>query len=367
MRKPLDAAEVYAKLKARIEANKFPVAPIYLELADKLFPGDKEIIPRIIALLADSDQVKILAALPDSDFPPGSGRTLEVTDAFARKLGMEKAIVQRHVQELFEKGVVFPTKKGPAMARTFLQLHDAALGNPIYDKSLGRIYFDLWGSIEGPMLKPAPQDLRSDYASAVRVIPRWPSIKDVPGVQPFEDARAILQSRSLIALIRCGCKASHTDRWCGVPDESCITVERTAQYNLDRKTGRKISADEAISIIEKYDKFPTVHLAINQRDVTQLLCNCHYCCCLGIKFAQKSRFVCEVDPRKCKGCKVCVERCQFQATSLKKYEGIEGEKAFSDPEICRGCGSCVITCKSGARTMKLVRPVEHVPDSASIY
>ena len=62
-----------------------------------------------------------------------------------------------------------------------------------------------------------------------------------------------------------------------------------------------------------------------------------------------------------------MERCQFSATSMKKYGGIEGEKAFSDPDICRGCGSCVITCKSGARSMKLVRPIEHVPESMSIY
>jgi NAD-dependent dihydropyrimidine dehydrogenase PreA subunit len=365
--KPPDPVEAYAKLKTRIEENKFPIEPVYFELANKIFPGDKEIMPRIIARLANAEQAKIVAALPDPDLPAGAGKSLEVSDAFAAKLGMDKAAVNKHIRELFEKGLVFPTKKGPGMARTFLQLHDAALGHPVYDESLGRIYFDLWGFIEGPMRKPEPKDIPINHTSEVRVVPRWASVKDVPGVQAWEDARAILKSRDLIALMRCGCKASHTDRWCGTPDESCITLDRTAQYNLDRKTGRKISADEAMAIIEKYDRLPTVHLTVNQREVTQLLCNCHYCCCLAIKFAQKSRFVCEVDPKKCKGCKVCVERCQFQATSMKKYDGIEGEKAYSDPEICRGCGSCVITCKSGARSMKLVRPLEHVPEALSIY
>jgi NAD-dependent dihydropyrimidine dehydrogenase PreA subunit len=52
---------------------------------------------------------------------------------------------------------------------------------------------------------------------------------------------------------------------------------------------------------------------------------------------------------------------------MKKYDGIEKEKAFCDPAICRGCGSCNITCKPGARTMKLVRPLEHVPEALSIY
>jgi NAD-dependent dihydropyrimidine dehydrogenase PreA subunit len=365
--KPLDPKEVYAKLKARIEENKFPIEPIYFELANKLFPGDKQIMPRIIARLANAEQARIVAALPDPDFPATSGRSLEVSDAFASKLGIDKAVVKRHIRELYEKGLLFPTKKGPAMARTYLQLHDAALGNPNYDESLGRIYYDLWGSIEGQMVKPSPADLPTGRPGEFRIVPRWASIKDVQGVQPFEDAHAILKSRNLIVLMRCGCKASHTDRWCGVPPESCITLDRTAEYNLDRGTGRKISADEAISIIEKFDKQPTVHVTVNQREVAQLLCNCHYCCCLAIRVAQKSRFISQVDPKKCKGCKVCVERCQFQANSMKKYEGIEGEKAFCDPEICRGCGSCNITCKSGARTMKLVRPIEHVPETLSIY
>jgi Na+-translocating ferredoxin:NAD+ oxidoreductase subunit B len=365
--KPLDANEVYARLKDRVEKQKFMVDPIYFELANKLMPGDKEVMPRILACLANAEQIRIVAALPDPDLPPVAGRSLEVSDAFARKLGMDKALINKHIQELFEKGLLFPTKKGPAMARNFIQLHDAALGNPKYDDKLGRIYYDLWGSIEGPMPKASPANLIAGRATEFRVIPRRASIKDVPGMQPFEDAHAILKARDLIVLIPCGCKRSHTDRWCGVPEESCLTLDRTAQYNLDKKIGRKVSADEAIVIIEKFDKLPTVHTTVNQREVTQLLCNCHYCCCLAIKYVGKSRFINEVDPKKCKGCKVCVERCQFQAVSVKKYDGIEGEKAFVDPEICRGCGSCVITCKSGARTMKLVRPPEFVPESVSVY
>jgi hypothetical protein len=162
MTKPADPVEVYAKLKARIEENKFPIEPIYFELANKIFPGDKELMPRIIARLANAEQARIVAALPDPDLPAGPGKTMEVSDAFAARLGMDKAVINSHIRELFEKGLLFPTKKGPAMARTFLQLHDAALGNPNYDDSLGRIYFDLWGVIEGPMNKAVPRDLRAN-------------------------------------------------------------------------------------------------------------------------------------------------------------------------------------------------------------
>lgn len=364
--KQSDPVEIYARLKARVAKEPLPVEQVYYELAGRLAPGDKEIMPRIIARLANPEQARIVAALPDPEMQAVGGRSLEISDSFAAKLNMDKSLIEKHIRELFEKGLLFPTKKGPAMARNFIQLHDAALGNPRYDDQLGQIYYDLWAFYEGPMTKPAPKDFHGDHAE-FRVLPRWASIKDVPGVQPFEDARAILKSQSLIVLVQCGCKRSHTERGCGVPEEVCLTLGRTAQYNLDKRMGRKISCDEAVELIEKLDKQPVVHTTVNQREVAQLLCNCHYCCCLAFKSVQKSRFIVQVDQEKCKGCKVCVERCQFQASSMKKYEGIEGERSYSDPEICRGCGSCVITCKAGARTMKLVRPLEHVPESFSIY
>jgi len=364
--KPTDPQAIYSKLKERVESNKFTVDQIYYDLAVKLSPFDKEFMPRIIAMMANHEQARIVAALPDPDLPPGTGRSLEVSEAFASRLNMEKTLVDKHIHELFEKGLLFPTKKGPAMARTFLQLHDAALGNSNYDDKYGSIFYDLWGAQEGSMAKPSPKD-RPPQQSEGRLIPRWPSVKDVPGLQPFEDVHAILKGQDLIVLLPCGCKRSHTDRWCKVPQESCITFGRTAQYNLDRRMGKKISFEEAVKVVERFDKLPVIHCTINQREVTQLLCNCHYCCCLFMRFADRSRFQSEVDPEKCRGCKVCVERCQFSANTMKEYPGLKGERAYTDPEVCRGCGSCVVTCKAGAHTMKLVRPPEHVPQAMSLY
>jgi len=361
-----DEVQIFKQLKERVAKQPKPVDPVYYELAEQLMPGDKEYMPRILSKLATPDQAKIVAALPDPDVKAASGRSLEVSEAFARKLGMDKATVDKHIQELFEEGLLFPTKKGPAVARTFIQLHDAALGNPRYDEKLGKDYFDLWGILEGPMGQPKLQDIRPGH-SEFRIMPRWKSIQGVQGVEPYEDVRAILKAQDLIVMLHCGCKRSHTERWCGIPEESCMTVGRTAQYNLDRNAGRKITFEQALEILDRYDKLPTVNLTVNQRDVGQLVCNCHYCCCLAIKGAAKSRFVAVIDPGKCKSCKVCLDRCQFGAISLTAYPGLEGERAVIDAEICRGCGSCVISCKAEARTMKVVRPPEHIPESLNIY
>jgi NAD-dependent dihydropyrimidine dehydrogenase PreA subunit len=353
-------------LKKRVEENKFPVDQVYYDLAARLAPMDREYMPRIIALMATPQQARIVAALPDPDLKPAAAKTLEISDAFAAKLDMDKALIESHIHELFEKGLLFPTKKGPAMARTFLQLHDAALGNTNYDDKYGKLFYDLWGVIEGQMGKPAPA--KPPTHSEGRIIPRWQSVKDVPGLQPFEDVHAILKGQELIVLLPCGCKRSHTDRSCEVPEQSCLTFGRTAQYNLDRRMGKKISYEEAVQVVERFDRLPVVHVSSNQREVNQLLCNCHYCCCLFMRYTMSSRFRSEVDAEKCKGCKVCVERCSFSANTMKEYPGLKGERAYSDPDVCRGCGSCVITCKSGARSMKLVHPPEHVPESgASMY
>jgi len=364
--KKKDAVKTHEELRARVEKTKGAIDPIYMELGARLGGRNPENMARIMQKLATPEQAKLVSALPDTDRDPKLGRSLEVSDAFAKKLGMSKTTVDKHIRELYEKGLLFPTRGGPSMARTFLQLHDAALGNPKYEKALGKEYYDLWGVMDGPMREPAPENLIPRF-SAFRVVPRWKSIKDVPGVLPCEDVRAILKAQDLIVLLECGCKKSHTDRWCEIPDESCITVGRTAQYNLDRGAGRKITYEEALEVIEKYDKLPVINAVVNQREVNQLVCNCHYCCCGAVRGAAKSRFEVVVNPEKCRACKICIDRCQYGAIEIKFDPALGRERTYVDVEKCRGCGCCVITCPGEARTMKVVRPPEHIPESGAIY
>jgi ferredoxin len=340
---------------------------IYKELAARIKEADDEYIPRILAKLADPDQARILQALPDTDRDAEAGRALTISDQFADKLGMDKVNIEKHLRELYEKGVVFPTRKGPQMARTWMQLHDSTLANPKFDESLGDEYFDLWNKAHAKSRLPLSTELTPESAP-MRVIPKWKSIKAIPGIQPYEDMREIIKAQELIALIPCGCKRTYRERQCGIPEESCLTVGRTAQYNLDRGLGKKISQEEAMELLEKYEQYPIVNLVVNQRNVGQLICNCHICCCGALKEGvAPSRFLVTVDADKCQGCGVCVERCQFGAALMKEYPEHGGERAYVDPELCTGCGDCIATCPSGARGMKTVRPPEFVPESLTIY
>lgn len=356
----------YETLAAELNKKVFPsLDPIYLELAEKMSAGESKYIPLILAKLATPEQAKVIRELPSQ---PGE---------IAAELQMDKALIEKHLRELMEKGLVVITKHGARMVRNTLQLHDSGTNNPKFEKALGEEYLDLWAAYQLEEHFPALIDtlVGVDRGFAYsRIIPRWKSIQEVPGVLPCEDMRDILKSQEVIALVPCPCKKGFQKRQCGVRDETCINVGRTAMYNLNRGVGRRITPEEAIAFCDRTDEEPLVHIAINQKTVNMLVCNCHWCCCELIlpllrqtkyplwKGLAKSRFEATVDVGKCRACGKCEERCQFEAARTKDDPAPGQKKAYVDPEKCMGCGSCVITCPAGARQMKLVRPPEHIPD-----
>ena len=339
------------------------IDPIYRELAGKLDMEGSELLQRILAKLANLEQARIVRELPTP------------LEEIADKLNLDKETVARHIQELIEKGLVVPTRKGPQMARTLIQLHDASLSDTKYDEALGDEFFDLWKELMGKeFFDESVEVIAGGEQPMWRIIPRWKAIKDVPGVLPFEDAREILKSQEVLALVHCPCKREHRQRECGIPDEVCLNVGRTAQYNINRGAGKEITVARALEVIEECDQYPLIHMLPNQRAVNQLLCNCHWCCCGPLRpmveqtkypitrGIAKSRFEAVVDPERCTGCEICLDWCQFGAISMQASPENGGELAFIDPEKCMGCGCCVISCPSEACSMKLVRPPEHVPE-----
>jgi ferredoxin len=356
----------YENLAAKL-AGSAPskLDPIYLELAEIMGTKESKYIPRILAKLATPEQARVIRELPAS------------AAEIAAKLKKDQALVEKHLEEMMEKGLVVVTKRGARMVRNTLQLHDSATNNPKYEKILGEEYLDLWAAYQLEEHFPALIDtlvgVERGFAYS-RIVPRWKSIQNVPGVLPCEDMRDVLNSQEVIALVPCPCKKGFQKRQCGVQDETCINVGRTAMYNLNRGVGRKVTPEQALAFCDRTDEEPFVHIAINQKTVNMLVCNCHWCCCELIlpllrqdkvplwKGLAKSRFEAAVDLEKCKGCGKCGERCQFGAVELRPDPVSGLKKSFVDTEKCMGCGCCAVTCPGGAREMKLVRPPEHIPD-----
>ncbi len=160
------------------------IAPIYEELAAKYRVDKSKYWPRILEKLLSLEQAKIVRELPASS-----------SEEIAEKLNLDKETVDKQIQELYEKGVVYYTKKGIRAAHNVIELHDATTTNPKFDKSLGKEYFDLWDkwtrneATQWFKENPFPWDTDAP----MRIIPKWKSIKDVPGVMPFDDMRHILK------------------------------------------------------------------------------------------------------------------------------------------------------------------------------
>jgi ferredoxin len=253
--------------------------------------------------------------------------------------------------------------------------------NTHYDKELGDEYYALIGLFSDQELGPPREERIGNRIAAGQrgtsgIIPRWRAIKDIPGILPGEDIREILKAHEDFALLHCACRKRYKERSCGVPEELCLVMGRTALYNIDRRAGRRITREEALELLSNETvKYPVVHVGTRTNDPKNfrgVLCNCHFDCCevlrtpmvIGSKhpvteYYCKSRYRAVVDPGKCVGCKTCVEqRCQFGAAQMKYYPEFGEERVYIDEEKCMGCGCCVETCPAGAHTMKVVEPPE---------
>jgi Na+-translocating ferredoxin:NAD+ oxidoreductase subunit B len=210
----------------------------------------------------------------------------------------------------------------------------------------------------------------------MRVVPKWKTIKDIPGVLPPEDTREIFKNSPPIALVRCPCRVVYKNKPCKdtYPLETCLAAGKTGQRLIDRGAGRELSYAEFLALLDKLDEFPLVNLVPNTNRLPQFgLCHCHPDCCgtfmrsayteklLGKVGYAKSRFLAEANPAECTACGICTHRCPVNAISMKYYPEFDEERSYTDPEACIGCGLCVLTCPVEARKMKLVRPPQHIP------
>lgn len=373
---------------------KREIGPIYRELAGRIDGRmkDSKYLPWILEKLMTLEQARIVHALPDPyRKPSGGGAELSpegmgVTEQFVQGLGIDKERVDKYLVDLYDKGLLFPTRKGWQLPRSVMQFKDSATNNPTVHDPLGQEYFHLWNAfldeewneLSGERYKHAADT----EAPTWRVIPRWKSIKDIPGVLPCEDVREILKrAQENISITNCPCRQGFANRTCDIPGKTCINFQRAAEYNITRGSGKKATLKEALDAFNELDKYPVVHLAMNKKEVERgILCNCHWDCCGAFQAAYssdkykitdvmaKSRFESLVDPEKCIGCKTCIEVCNFEATGMKYYPEFSGERAYVDTEKCMGCGCCVVQCPVGALTMKMWQwDPDYIPETVEKY
>lgn len=206
----------------------------------------------------------------------------------------------------------------------------------------------------------------------LRVIPAEKSIPPSLALMPCESMTKIIEAnRDLITIRNCCCRVGADN--CHHPRDVCMQFKGRAEFDLCRGSGRKVSADEAVSIALTSvgaGLAPTV-TNISLTDNLEFICFCCSCACMVLdpglrtgslpKILSPSRYEAEIKYEACNGCKHCVTRCQFGAIDMKPIPGHDTIKAVINPDKCFGCGVCELACMPGAIKMVETRPKDFIP------
>src|SRR4030043_2213789 len=315
------------------------MADAYVVLGGRLGYAESERLRKLLRRLMDKEEAEIVASLP-----------CPVAE-LAQKLGKSEEEVNNRLRGLFEKGVIFITSRGYQFARDIFQLHDATACDVRRDKAWGRELLDLWEDF-------LQAEWYADWAKFVqtwkmpmwRVVPARKAISKGTGLLPSEDVEAILDKATRFALASCSCR--RIAERCDLPVEVCLQVNRSAEYAITRGTGKELTKDEAMKIMDVAEEAGLIHSVVNNSGVPNVICNCCADCCVFYypltkhsvldKGVARSRFQAEVDKATCTGCQTCVERCPFEALEMVKIPGEKKLKAQVNSDKCFGCGVCVV-------------------------
>jgi Pyruvate/2-oxoacid:ferredoxin oxidoreductase delta subunit/predicted transcriptional regulator len=328
---------------------------LYQELAKEIGSGDSKIIPKIFEGLCTPVEAKFLLAAA----PPKTAEEL----AGDTGLSMEK--VGDMISSLFQRGLLFKSRKPDGIryyrVRHIMQFHDATI---LWD-DVSEDILKLWKEHTEKELPEFFWAIKKATGRAPgRVIPIHHTIRPQNQVLDKEDVRAYIQNAKSLAVTRCTCRLSSGN--CDSPLEVCLQLDKSADYSIERGSGRSVTKEEALEIMKKAENEGLIHKAENRAGRITMLCNCCPCCCvdwssaevMSIPVAGPSRFCAEVDEELCTECGICMEACSFNALSLNKDgSSIPGV----DTEKCLGCGVCAVKCPDEAITLNEVREPDFIP------
>ncbi|MCX6000428.1 MAG: 4Fe-4S binding protein [Chloroflexi bacterium] len=340
----------------------------YIKLAEKNgvpdAKGAREILHEILKLAMTPDEARFLAELPASN-----------ADLAAKYHTAEKAIEEK-ILGLARRGLVLRSRRGDRYPTSLGNLHDNILAShPKYiPLGITRLWMDLY---EAGWWKYIADGLANLPVRSMRVgLP----LKTAPAhvkLLPCEDLeQIILAHKYLISIRNCCCRVGNQgipNSDCQHPIFTCTQFGSRAESDLFRGSGKKVSADEAITVSLRATRAGLVPTLTNVSVIEGLEFIC-YCCgdgCLTLnplirdgnvlKALAPSRFLVEVDNAVCNGCEACLPVCYFDAIEMKNVPGFNEPKAVINADKCLGCGLCVLRCGVGAMRMELVRPPEFIP------
>jgi Fe-S-cluster-containing hydrogenase component 2/predicted transcriptional regulator len=321
------------------------------QLAVAVGAGESPLVPKIFEALVNNDEAKVMLLAS----PPAT------VEELAEKSGLSREAIAAMMDSLFHRGLIFKATKGGDKkfyrVKTIPQMHDSTSLTP----GISRKVLDLWKEYmqkEWPSYGQVIMDFLP--GSIMRVVPVNESIEPLSRILAYDDVVKIIGDAKTLSVTNCSCRVISGN--CKKPMEVCMQVDRAAEYNIERGTGRALSKSEAVEILKKCREEGLVHVVDNRQTVGHVICNCCNDCCLNWaimkgpkKWVAPSRFEAFVDTDLCSGCETCTDRCFFDALSMKD------DLAAVDPEKCLGCGACTVVCPTEALKLKEVRSADFVP------
>ncbi|MGZ3580139.1 MAG: 4Fe-4S binding protein [Syntrophales bacterium] len=264
------------------------------------------------------------------------------------KIPVEEAA--RRLEEMFKKGLIvgIPRKSKPPlyMALQFL------VG--FWESQVNKLDRELIQDFEEYL--PSYYDSGiGQVAGQLRTIPVGKSISTQSEVMLYERAEELVRAHKTFAVSNCICRQEMRimGKGCDKPEESCLSFGTGAKIVVLNGRGRAISQQETLAILHRAEEAGLVLQPANAKKVL-FICTCCGCCCgvlRGLKRDPKpaslvsTPFVASLNTDTCKGCGVCLKRCQMEAISLAD------KKAVLDLNRCIGCGLCVNTCPTDSLSL----------------
>jgi electron transport complex protein RnfB len=288
---------------------------------------------------------------------PRGFNTVSVIAEVSKKSEEEVATV---LEEMADKGLCMSGKKGtetvygsPPFVPGIFEYQFMRGTSTERDRTIAKLIHDYKTAVDKNR-KP-----EEDAFPTMRVITVDRTIQAKNEIHTYDQVKSYIESYEPLAVSTCYCrhqaKLIDEKSHCGNPDDVCLQFGRGAQFVIDRRMGRKINKNEAMSILKRSEEAGLVHCTNNRQEI-DFLCNCCSCHCVILKNALaypkpglvvNSGFQPVFDSDLCTACETCIERCPMKAISLN-----EDDLPEINPDRCIGCGVCATGCPSEAIRME---------------
>jgi Na+-translocating ferredoxin:NAD+ oxidoreductase subunit B len=344
-------SDIYEALRDRLEmmATGYPATANGVEL-------------KVLRQLFDEEDAELFLKL---EAKPETARQV------ALRLGSDAADMASRLEGMARKGLIFRAREDETVCYFPVPF---IVG--IYEFQLNNLSMPLLNDISQYYLSGLGATFHGQKTPHLRSIPINTEIVAEGPIARYDDAAAIIRSKSRIAVAECFCRkaVSMYGKTCSHPRETCLQFENFADYYVENKMARYISTDEALAVLKQSESEGLVIHILNSQKVEAMCCCCSCCCGMLISLklfpaparAVKSNYVCLFDEDRCTQCGVCAKRCTVGAFKMK------GEKLEFHADRCIGCGLCVTTCPVAALKLakkpldSLYKPPETVFDTYGV-